>query len=148
MVGYLEAENEVPAAGLLQAAVCAGQGTFLLKCGGMPRAVPWRPGEPLVTGRGGVPEPREERSAMLLGPVAFLVPVVAFDEQGSRLGRGGGAYDRLFEDLGCGPDMVRLGLAYEFQRVEGIPQDARDVPLNYVITEDRIVRCGDRVDRA
>lgn len=147
LVAYVEAENEVPASGPLRAAVCAGQGTFLPKGGRAVSVVPWRPGEPLTRGRGGISEPREDRCSPILRPAAVLVPLVAFDESGTRLGRGGGVYDRLLVELGLEPDIVRLGLAYEFQKVAELPRDAWDVALDYVITEDRIVRCGGAVGK-
>ena len=68
----------------------------------------------------------------------ILVPGVAFDLQGNRLGHGKGYYDRLL----CGtPQIPHIGLAYECQLVDHIPLDDHDLPVHYLVTEDRIVEC-------
>jgi 5-formyltetrahydrofolate cyclo-ligase len=56
------------------------------------------------------------------------------------LGRGAGFFDRLFATLPA--DIVRVGLAYEFQEISDLPSDPWDVPVEFVITERRTVRCG------
>lgn len=61
-----------------------------------------------------------------------LVPGLAFDSKGARLGYGGGYYDRFFARL---PVRRRLGLCFAFQIVERLPSDARDVPMNGICTE-------------
>lgn len=68
--------------------------------------------------------------------VLFVVPGVAFDERGGRLGRGDGWYDRALALHAVRP---RLGLAYEFQLVPVLPQATWDIPMHAVVTEDRIV---------
>ncbi len=72
-----------------------------------------------------------------------LLPLVAFDGAGNRLGTGGGYYDRTFSFM-LNPEAAQkkkphlLGLAYELQRVEAIPKEIFDVPLEGVITEEGI----------
>ncbi len=61
-----------------------------------------------------------------------LTPLLAFDEQGYRLGYGGGYYDRYFAEH---PEMLRVGLAYAGQAVEELPHETYDYPLDAVITE-------------
>lgn len=61
-----------------------------------------------------------------------LVPLLAFDSDGYRLGYGGGYYDRYFA---AHPNVLRIGLAYEGQAVERLPRDGFDVPLHAVVTE-------------
>lgn len=64
--------------------------------------------------------------------VAF-VPLLAADEEGYRLGYGGGFYDRYFAEH---PDIKRVGLAYSFQIVKSLPRSGTDVPLHAIITEE------------
>ncbi|OYT27742.1 5-formyltetrahydrofolate cyclo-ligase [Thermoplasmatales archaeon ex4572_165] len=70
----------------------------------------------------------------------IVVPGVAFDENGNRLGHGKGYYDRLLEKTKA----KTVGLAFEFQIVKNIPTDRNDVPVDLIITKDRIVKCSDR----
>ena len=66
----------------------------------------------------------------------IIVPLVAFDEQCNRLGRGGGWYDRF---LAMQPQAQTIGLAYEFQQVSALPTEPHDIALDHVITEARVV---------
>jgi len=76
-------------------------------------------------------------SDLLNGPdVAWLVPGVAFDRRGARLGRGGGYYDRLLAGV-AGP---KIGVAYDWQIVPDLPQSPHDVPMDMVVTDKRILR--------
>lgn len=68
----------------------------------------------------------------------LLVPLVAFDRRGYRLGMGGGFYDRLL----CRPHPFQvIGLAYSQQEIEHIPNEIWDVPLPEIITEHEVIRC-------
>lgn len=66
-----------------------------------------------------------------------LVPGVAFDKAGGRLGFGGGFYDRFLNELS--PNAKCWGLAFEFQLIEKLPLTEKDVPMQKIITEKRIV---------
>jgi 5-formyltetrahydrofolate cyclo-ligase len=68
-------------------------------------------------------------------PTVFVVPGVAFDERGVRLGRGGGWYDRA---LASYPDGTRVGLAYDFQIVPHLPCAVWDVPMHVTVTDARL----------
>ena len=61
-----------------------------------------------------------------------IIPGVAFDRQNNRLGRGKGYYDRLLSRLRC-HHIYTIGLAYDFQRVESIPCEPHDIPMNEVL---------------
>lgn len=85
-------------------------------------------------------EPIEE--APLVAPSAIelaLIPALAIDLHGTRLGWGGGFYDRLLPSLEFA---FRCGLIYDFQLIPESPREAHDCPLNAAITEDEIVRFG------
>ena len=68
--------------------------------------------------------------------VLFVVPGVAFDDRGGRLGRGDGWYDRALAPHALHP---RLGLGYEFQLVPRLPQATWDIRMHAVVTEERVV---------
>jgi 5-formyltetrahydrofolate cyclo-ligase len=100
-------------------------------------------GQRLVPGPFGIMEPAPD--APPLAPAdadLILVPGLAFDAQGYRLGYGGGFYDRLLGDPGVGAAAV--GIAFEEQIVERVPRGEGDRPVGWVVTDKRIVRCGGR----
>lgn len=65
-----------------------------------------------------------------------VVPAVAYDRRGNRVGRGKGYYDRLLNDTRA----IKVGVAYDFQLVDEIDTDPHDVAVDYVITERGILR--------
>ncbi len=84
------------------------------------------------------PEPIQENMFENHTPSVVVVPGVAFDEQGYRLGFGQGFYDRYFTSL-PGPKPLLAGFAYDFQVVKRLPADPWDVPMHYVFTETRTI---------
>jgi len=92
----------------------------------------------LVAGPAGTREPPSAAAPALLEELDLVVvPGVAFDEEGRRLGRGRGHYDATLALL---PERtVRVGLAFELQMVERVPCEAHDVRLDAVVTERRVV---------
>jgi 5-formyltetrahydrofolate cyclo-ligase len=89
----------------------------------------------LRPGRYGVLEPPADRPRVALGPGdAVVVPGVAFDASGNRLGRGGGYYDRAFPPAdGAAPLLV--GAGYAFQLLESVPHDSRDRAVDAIVSE-------------
>lgn len=67
-----------------------------------------------------------------------LVPGLAFDVTGNRLGRGGGYYDRFLAN--CPDHVLRIALAFECQIVESVPVSEHDQPVDVIVTEKRIIR--------
>lgn len=100
----------------------------------------WQPGQPLVPGSWDIPVPPE--TAMAVEPDVLLVPGLAFDRQGYRLGYGGGFYDRTLERLRTLRAVVAIGVAYHAQIVERVPRGDHDVPLDFVMTERETFGCG------
>ena len=84
----------------------------------------------------GIYEPRgkEEYSGKI---DMVIVPGIAFDLRGYRIGYGKGFYDRFLKDVSS----LKVGLAFDFQVVGRIIEDVNDVPVDIVITERRIIRC-------
>jgi len=105
---------------------------------------PYVYGVQLTENRFGIPEPpfpkSRRRPAWALDAVLF--PLVGFDEQGGRLGMGGGFYDRTFAFSRIRPAMVPklIGLAHDFQKVTSLPIEPWDVPLHGVVTDDACYR--------
>jgi 5-formyltetrahydrofolate cyclo-ligase len=139
VIAYIAGENEIPTAALVEDIVTSGRQLYLPQSAHGERFVHWRPGEALASGRGGVLEPLAGTPLQPDTPALALVPLVAWDRHGTRLGRGGGFYDRIF--AGALRSILRVGLAYEFQQSPELPREPWDVPLDYVITERRIVQC-------
>lgn len=88
----------------------------------------WTPETPMQAGRFGTQHP----DAPLLTPDFLLIPLLAFDLAGNRLGYGGGYYDRTIAAL---PGAFRLGCAYEIQKVEHVPTEPTDQTLQAIATE-------------
>ncbi len=100
----------------------------------------WAPGEPLVPGMWDIPIPAHSAPEVL--PDVLLVPMLAFDAKGYRLGYGGGFYDRTLEKLRALKKVVAIGVAYHAQMVEEVPTGPYDAPLDYVMTERETFACG------
>jgi 5-formyltetrahydrofolate cyclo-ligase len=107
----------------------------------------YRPDRPLRRTRYGLHEPRRDRGAVIhprrLDLV--LVPLVGFDAHGTRLGMGGGYYDRTFAFARTSPATRRprmVGVAYELQRLAALERADWDVPVDAVVTEAGVYRFG------
>jgi 5-formyltetrahydrofolate cyclo-ligase len=93
----------------------------------------------LVPGPFGLSQPSEHAPRTPHALIdAILVPAVAFDEQGSRLGYGGGYYDRLLPQ--CRPACIRIGIAFDEQVLGHIPAEEHDQRVDAIITPTRIIR--------
>ena len=87
----------------------------------------------------GIPQPPEAAARFMpTGTVSlFLVPGLGFDASGGRLGYGLGFYDRAFAS--AAPGALKVGLAFEAQFLERVPTGPHDVPMDIVVTEDRVI---------
>lgn len=98
-------------------------------------------GAPMVDMGFGTVGPHEE--AEVLDPAIMLVPLAAFDERGHRIGYGGGYYDRAIERLNeAGKPPLLIGVAFDCQRVERVPEEPHDVVLAQILTESGLHRFG------
>jgi 5-formyltetrahydrofolate cyclo-ligase len=100
----------------------------------------WRPGIALVPGPFRVATPPPD--APLLEPRILLVPMLAFDREGYRLGYGGGFYDRTLEQLRARAGALAVGTAFDGQEVAHVPHADFDQPLDWIVTERRALRVG------
>ncbi len=110
--------------------------------------LPYTPATGLYLNRYGIPEPGHTRHQRGLKPISLdliLMPLVAFDPQGNRLGMGGGFYDRTLASLVPRRSWNKprlVGTAYAFQCVEQLDAQDWDVPLHAVATESGILHCN------
>ncbi len=146
LAGYLATPGEACLVSLLQNLLAAGTTTVLL-----PRYCPSRKAYELVavanlendivTGAFNIREPRPElpalaRNQVCAEDVVWLVPGLAFDRQGHRLGRGGGYYDRLLD----GAAGLKIGIAFDWQlRPTPLPVAAHDIGMNLLVTESGVI---------
>jgi len=100
----------------------------------------WTAQTQLVTSRFGVTEPAAETPVVI--PELMLVPLLAFDRTGARLGYGGGFYDVTLAALRSAGPVFALGLAWAAQEIERVPTEPHDVRLDAVLTERELVVIG------
>lgn len=93
----------------------------------------WSPGDVTEAGQWDIPVPLE--SAGEVTPDILLVPMLAFDRRGFRLGYGGGFYDRTLEKLRGAGTVTAIGVAYHGQEVGAVVRGVNDQPLDAVLTE-------------
>lgn len=95
----------------------------------------WRPGDSLEQGVAGTlhPSPRRE----VLEPDALIVPLLAVDEEGWRLGYGGGFYDRTIEGLRAKKNITAIGVGFNAQLVPEVPHGPSDQRLDWLLTDKR-----------
>ena len=105
------------------------------------QAVPVQKPLRLKGGHEGVPEPvgQDPNSFFDQQVELVVVPGVAFDRKGNRLGMGKGYYDRYLASV---PHTVRVALAYEEQVLDHVPKEPYDVPMDWIVTDREIIQCG------
>jgi 5-formyltetrahydrofolate cyclo-ligase len=95
----------------------------------------------LVAGHWGIPEPRQGLPVIEPEEIDLVVlPGVAFDEDGCRIGYGGGFYDTFIERLREG--VPRIGVAFEAQLIDHISAESHDAHMHTIVTERRVLRCA------
>jgi len=139
---YCERTGEVPTGRIRQAYLAAGARLYYPKVTGNRTLAfyPHREGDGWTTGPYGILEPSPPAGVepRLSGWDIVVVPGLAFDRRGNRLGHGFGYYDRF---LGGLPEGVqRVGLAWASQRVPEVPVDAWDIPVHALVTEEGTIR--------
>lgn len=144
IVAYIASDGEIDIAPLMHQLQRSGRRILLPRCleDGSLELVVVQPGSRLLaTGPGGVLEP--DGPAVSLDtvplPAALLAPAVALDRRGNRLGRGGGAYDRLIPKIHRRNWEV-VGLCHGEHVVDRLPTEAHDVAVDAILTERGLVR--------
>lgn len=134
IAGYWPTRSEIDVRPLLTALSGRGR-TIALPVTAMPTLLFRRhvDGKSLEQARFGLLEPPS--SAELVTPGTLLVPLLAFDRRGGRLGYGAGHYDTAIAMLRRNGRIVTIGVAFAVQEVPSVPREAHDVDLDHILTE-------------
>ena len=97
----------------------------------------WSNYDPLKVNKFGIPEPI---SSKIFYPDILLIPLVGYDGDLNRLGYGGGYYDRYIEKIEKIKKVIKIGLAFSFQKIKIIPLGQYDKKLDFIITEKEILK--------
>lgn len=140
--GFMPLKSEVNPLPLMQKLAAAGARLALPRIVGRgePLAMrAWQFGAPLERGQWGIREP--QANAPEVEPDVLLVPLLAFDRAGYRLGYGAGYYDMTIARLRQRKTVTAVGLAYAAQEVAKVPTTERDARLDLVLTEREVIDC-------
>ncbi|MGB0935386.1 MAG: 5-formyltetrahydrofolate cyclo-ligase [Alphaproteobacteria bacterium] len=102
----------------------------------------WVPGHDLI--RDEVGTPSSGLDAPEIHPGVMIVPLLAFDEKGHRIGYGRGHYDRAIAEARSSRDIITIGVGYEAQKLEIIPAEETDQALDWIVTETKAYRITDK----
>jgi 5-formyltetrahydrofolate cyclo-ligase len=97
----------------------------------------WKWGEPLDSGVWGIREPKPD--ALQVDPDILLVPLLAFDRTGHRIGYGAGYYDMTIAGLRAKKPVTAIGIAFAAQEIAAVPATPRDARLDLVLTEKEVI---------
>ena len=97
----------------------------------------WSFDDPLSINKYGIPEPISKK---IIYPDVLIIPLVAFDNELNRLGYGGGYYDRYLAKSFKKKRIIKIGIAYSFQKLNKIPINKYDIRLDYIITEEKFYK--------
>jgi 5-formyltetrahydrofolate cyclo-ligase len=134
--GFSPLKSEINPVPLMRAFAAAGAALALPVVAGRGRPLTmrsWNFGEPLVSGVWGIREPPDRAPEVF--PDILIVPMLAFDRAGQRIGYGAGYYDMTIARLRGMKPVVALGIAYAAQEIAQIPTTPRDAALDLVLTE-------------
>ena len=102
----------------------------------------WSVGEPLASGVWGIREPKPDAPEVV--PDILIVPLLAFDRRGHRIGYGAGYYDMTITALRARKPVVAAGIAFAAQEIAEVPITPRDARLDLVLTEREVIDWRDR----
>ncbi len=141
--GYFPVHDELDAIPLLEALHAQGLRTALPVVRPGPDLVfrEWSPGAPLKRGKFGLQQPGGECPE--LTPDIVLVPLLAFDRKGGRLGYGAGYYDAALRGMRQRGPVTAIGIAFDEQEFPDVPQEPQDEPLDTILTPTRVIACGE-----
>ncbi len=100
----------------------------------------WDPGDAMASAQWGIAEPLPDKPEVY--PDVVLVPLLAFDADGYRLGYGGGFYDRSLQNLRAKKPVIAVGIGYDELRIDAVPHLDYDERLDWVLTPSGPLRCA------
>lgn len=138
LAGYMPIRTEIdPRPAMAEAAAHGPVGVPVIVGEGLPLEFSrWEPDMPMRDGPFGARVPERDD---FFDPEIVIVPLVAFDAEGGRLGYGGGFYDRTLERLRQKGAVLAIGFAFDAQRAEDLPLEPTDQPLDMIVTEARVI---------
>lgn len=138
LAGYMPIRTEIdPLPAMAEAAAHGPVGVPVIRGAGQPLVFSrWEPDAEMTDGPFGARIPARE---VLVEPEILIVPLVAFDARGNRLGYGGGFYDRTLEQLRNRRATLAIGFAFDGQEAAELPLEPTDQPLDMVVTESRVL---------
>lgn len=134
LAGYVPIRSEInPLPAMAEASAHGRVGVPVIDGKGQPlRFAVWTPSAPMEAGPFGAMVPK---TLDFFEPEILIVPLVAFDARGGRLGYGGGFYDRTLEALRRSRPTLAIGFCYAAQEAEILPLETTDQPLDLIVTE-------------
>jgi 5-formyltetrahydrofolate cyclo-ligase len=140
VAGFMPMKSEINPLPLMRKLAAAGARLALPVVAGRGRPLimrAWAFGEPLAAGVWGIREP--EPAAPALAPDIVIVPILAFDRAGQRIGYGAGYYDLTLAALRARQAVVAIGVAFAAQEIAAVPVTPHDAPLDLVLTEREVI---------
>lgn len=125
--------------GLLERGKCV---VLPFVCDGQMQVAEYCVDDILTSDRYGILEPDPQYAQPPEQIDVAIVPGVAFCKDGTRLGMGGGMYDRFLQDLDC----LKIGVCFEWQLVPQLPKEPHDVPMDAIVTELHLILCHEEQD--
>jgi 5-formyltetrahydrofolate cyclo-ligase len=140
VAGFMPMKSELNPLPLMRKLAAAGARLALPAVAGRGQPLimrAWAFGAPLAAGIWGIREP--EPSAPAVAPEIVIVPLLAFDRSGHRIGYGAGYYDLTIAALRATQAVVAIGVAFAAQEIAAVPATPRDAPLDLVLTEREVI---------
>ena len=140
VAGFMPMKSEINPLPLMRKLAAAGARLALPVVAGRGKPLimrAWGIGEPLAAGVWGIREP--EPSAAVVAPDILLVPLLAFDRAGQRIGYGAGYYDLTIAALRAKQAVIAIGVAFAAQEIAAVPATPHDAPLDLVLTEREVI---------
>jgi 5-formyltetrahydrofolate cyclo-ligase len=136
--GFMPIRTEIdPVPAMAQACVHGLVGVPVIVAAGCAlKFARWTPDTVMAAGAFGARVPQDQ---VVMTPEILIVPVLAFDRRGGRLGYGGGFYDRTLEGLRARGRTLAIGFAFAGQEVDQIPLEGTDQPLDLIVTEAGVI---------
>jgi 5-formyltetrahydrofolate cyclo-ligase len=140
--GFMPLKSEINPVPLMHSLAQAGARLALPVVSGRGKPLIMRAyafGDQLTAGVWGIREPKPEAPEVL--PDIVIVPLLAFDRRGHRIGHGAGYYDLTLSALRARSSIVAIGIAFAMQEIGSVPSTTRDARLDLVLTEREVIDC-------